>query len=221
MLYSLRASNTSTLPTGKLIAFEGIDRAGKTSLVEALVQRLADLPIPVMVCGELRSPLAPIIRECLHKGVSAFIKTYLFATDRAWTYEHMCVPALSRGELVLWDRYVDTALVYRKVELATSGSDISLDFVKRINEPFVQADLTVYLDISVATSISRSIASGDRGVYSQEFLQAVRHEYLRMYKTSKRARTIDAERPYSEVTSEVSAVIRAWLEEIIDVDNHR
>jgi thymidylate kinase len=84
---------------GKLIAFEGIDRAGKSSLVARLPDMLADCTVPVVICGELRSPIACMLRRMLRTGGSAFLKTFFFASDRAWTYEKRCLPALNRGEL--------------------------------------------------------------------------------------------------------------------------
>src|SRR4029079_14268826 len=103
--------------SGTLVALEGIDGAGKSEMRRLVADRLIALKHPVTECGELQSPWAESIRAGLATRYTPFIKTFIFAADRAWTYERICVPALDAGISVLWDRYVDSAIVYRRVEM--------------------------------------------------------------------------------------------------------
>lgn len=201
---------------GKLVAFEGIDGAGKSSVVGLLPRHLADCLVPVRVCGELLSPLAPIIRRILAEGGSALLKTYLFAADRAWTYEKVCLPALERGELVLWDRYVDSAIVYRTVELSMQPSAIfDLDFVRDINRIFITADLTVYIDVSVETSYKRGKLIGASAPYTSCFLELVRSEYLkRVAEHPGNYVLVDGERSLMEVVEDVAKIVRSRFKEM-------
>jgi dTMP kinase len=205
--------STGEIVLGKLVAFEGIDRAGKSSVIMCMTGLLHGCNVPIVICGELRSPIAPSLREMLRRGSSAFLKTYFFATDRAWAYETECLPALKRGELVLWDRYVDSAIIYRTVELLRSASVIDLDFVKEINRPFPRPDLTIYIDISVETSLKRARVAGVGEPYSREFLEEVRNQYLRLA-SSKEYFIINGEKPLDTVAAEVSHVIRQHLKEL-------
>ena len=150
--------------TGKLITVEGIDRAGKSTVIKKLPLLLNDCMVPIKICGECQSPLGPIIRDLIKKGGSTFLKTYFFATDRAWTFELECLPALKRGELVLWDRYVDSAIAYRTAELMRSKPCINIEFVERINAPFPKPDLVIYIDITVDTSLKRAELSGENTI---------------------------------------------------------
>jgi dTMP kinase len=198
---------------GKLVAFEGIDRAGKSSVIEQLKAMIRDCRVPITVCGEFHSPLTPIVREALHSGGSPFLKTYLFACDRAWTYEKVGLPALQRGELVLWDRYVDSALVYRAVELSTIQSEIDLEFVKLINRPFQEPDLTIYIDVSINTASLRAKRAGKKEPYDFSFLSKVRSEYLKL--APKRGYcVINGELPFDEVVGKVEQAIREHLKEL-------
>jgi dTMP kinase len=184
--------------SGRLVTIEGIDRAGKSSTLAGLPCLLQDCKVPVSICGELCSPLAPVIRDMLQEGSSAFLKTFLFASDRAWTYELKCLPSLRRGELVLWDRYVDSAIVYRATELSQSVSLIDLDFVREINRPFPKPDLVVYVDISVDVSIQRAEATGIKEPYGREFLEIVRAEYQKLALREKYC-IINGEQPIDSV----------------------
>jgi dTMP kinase len=201
-----------TLP-GRLVTVEGIDRAGKSSTLRGLTGLLQDCKVPIVTCGELCSPLTPIIRDMLQKGSSAFLKTFLFASDRAWTYEAMCLPALRRGELVLWDRYVDSAIVYRAIELSQSVSLIDLDFVREINRPFSKPDLVVYIDISVDVSIQRAKATGNKEPYDKEFLENVRAEYQKLALQDEYC-IINGEQPIDDVGLAVAKAIRSRLKDL-------
>lgn len=198
---------------GRLVALEGIDRAGKSSILSLLPRMLYECQVPIVTCGELQSPLAPIIRQSINSGGSAFLKTFLFASDRAWTYERVCSPALIRGEVVIWDRYVDSAIVYRAVEFSKSASEIDLDFVKTINSPFPPPELTIYVDISAEVSQARAKNSGTKEPYSLNFLQSVRTEYLKQA-AAKRYTIVDGEEPLDEVATKIAQIIRQQFNDL-------
>ena len=62
---------------GKLVVFEGIDQAGKTSVIKELPRLLIHVgcKVPIVICGEKESPLAPLLCGEALKVTSAFIKT--------------------------------------------------------------------------------------------------------------------------------------------------
>jgi len=192
---------------GKLIALEGIDCAGKSNIIKGISKYLPKCKTDITVLGEFFSPLKDLTKKTLVENGSPFIKTYLFATDRAWTYENLCLPALEHGNIVFWDRYVDSALVYRKVELQKRKSIIDFDFVISINHPFVRADLTLYIDISTSTSLKRAKMSSRCGPYSLAFLNSVRKEYRKLINNNDFL-LIDGEKDLDCVQREISLIIR-------------
>jgi len=198
---------------GRLVTVEGIDRAGKSSALKGLPDLLRDCRVPMVICGELCSPLAPVIRNMLQIGSSAFLKTFLFASDRAWTYEAECLPALRRGKLVLWDRYVDSAIVYRATELSKSISLIDLDFVREINRPFLKPNLVIYIDISVDVSIQRARAARSREPYDKEFLEMVRAKYQKLASQDEYC-MINGEQSTDDVRLAVAKAIRTRLKDL-------
>src|ERR1035438_9898477 len=121
-------SEETMKPLSRLIAFEGIDGAGKSTVVSALPQELATCRLPVVVCAERQSPLSFMLSNSALNSLSPFLKTYLFATDRAWTYEREFLPRFASGALVLWDRYVDSAIAYRGAEFSRTSSLVDIDF---------------------------------------------------------------------------------------------
>ncbi len=168
---------------GILIAFEGIDCAGKSSIIKELVPRLsAECNCNVLSTGEKRSEIKDFLYSNNIRRYSPLIKTLLFAADRAFLYEDVLCPALNSGALVLWDRYVDTAIIYRKIELSNKETNITEKYVCDVNQPFRKADLTFVIDISVDTFISRAKKSNRGEPYNSEFLSKAREEYLLLSK---------------------------------------
>lgn len=199
--------------SGKLVAFEGIDNAGKSSVLRVLTTLLSDCRVPVVDCGEQLSPIAPLLRGRAIQDLSPFLKTYFFAADRAWTYERECLPALRGGALVLWDRYVDSAIAYRTVEFERVPTLVDLAFVLQINQPFRPADFTFYVDVSVKTSVARSERDGGPEPYDPDFLGAVRQKYLEM-SAERGYRVVDGEVPIDLVATEVASVLRRQFPEM-------
>jgi dTMP kinase len=199
--------------TGRLIAFEGIDRAGKSSVIKMVRDRLDDSKTPIRLCGEKESPLVRLLGSDELRKMSMLMKTYLFATDRAWTYEKTCLPALRQGEVVLWDRYVDSALVYRTVEMTQKASEIDLEFVEKINEPFLRPHLTILIDISPEISSERAAKDAASEPYDREFLAAVRKEYLKRAELEN-YQIVNGKQPIEMVADEVSSRIRNQFKEM-------
>lgn len=168
---------------GMLIAFEGIDCAGKTSIIQQLASRLSnDYDFDIIRTGEMMSEIKPFLRPENIKKYSPLVKTLLFAADRAFSYEALFSRPLGNHTIILWDRYVDSATIYRKVELSRKKANITEKYVAEVNQPFRKADITFFIDISVDTSISRAKESNRIEPYDAPFLAQVRKEYLDLSK---------------------------------------
>jgi dTMP kinase len=209
----MHTSDEVTFP-GKLVAFEGIDCAGKSSVISSLPELLRDCSAQVTLCGEFQSPISETLRRIL-SDASPLVKTLLFAADRAWTYETACLPALRNSSLVLWDRYVDSAIAYRAVELSGGPQLIDLEFVRFVNSVFPIPDLTIYIDIDGQLSQTRAETKGREEPYSCEFLERVRGEYAKELER-KRWYRIDGNSPLTEVAVQAAEAIRINFQELFD-----
>ncbi len=97
-----------------LITVEGVDGAGKSTLVAGLAARL---PGTVTVLREPGGvPLAERVRTVVHDPalrVDARAEALLYAAARAQLVAEELAPRLARGETVLLDRFVDSSLAYQ------------------------------------------------------------------------------------------------------------
>lgn len=198
--------------SGCLIALEGIDRAGKSTILDLLPPLLGGCTVGIATCSERQSPLGCLLVPEKLADLSPFLKTYFFAADRAWVYERVCWPRLELGNMVIWDRYVASAIAYRSADLMPGTSLIDLEFVKKINEPFLVPDLTILIDISTATSSNRGRRAGTEEAYSAVQLERVREAYLTLAQRWPTV-SVKGEQPAERVAAEAATSIRKTFPE--------
>jgi len=146
------------------IALEGIDNAGKTTLSKKLVDDLKKQNIKVVISKELTTDIGQIIKTSFKENIklSPIQKTLLFASDRLQRYEELQKQNI---DVVIWDRYVHSALVYREME----NCDIA--WVKQVNSVFSKADLNIYLEVDIDESINRGEKANKPCPYTKEQLE--------------------------------------------------
>jgi dTMP kinase len=140
-----------------LITVEGIDGAGKTTLVAGLVPELRERGIEVVA---LREPggveLAERIRALVMDpalSVEPRAEALLYAAARAQLVAERVVPELAAGRWVLLDRFVDSSLAYQG-----AGRELGVEAVAQINEfatGGLVPDLTLLLAVDPATGRAR------------------------------------------------------------------
>src|SRR5438128_3339250 len=100
------------LKKGILIAIEGIDGSGKSSLAKNLYQELLNQKYAVLLTKEPGgSPLGLQLRTIVQEkkvAVCAKAEFMLFATDRAQHLDQVIIHALDEGKIVISDRMTDS-----------------------------------------------------------------------------------------------------------------
>lgn len=158
---------------GLLCAIEGIDGAGKTTLIQSLYKKLEELSILAITTREPGgTELGKNIRQFLaDRSAATCLKSefLLFAADRAQHFHELVVPKLKQGAIVISDRMADSSLAYQGY---LKGLDISL--IKMINEwcmELMQPDLVIYLKIDTQSALNR--IKNERGImtkFEEEYL---------------------------------------------------
>lgn len=206
----------TALQHGKLITFEGIDGAGKSTHLAWLASFLRDKGLEVIVTREpggtaLGEQLRQLLldhRQAMHAETEALL---MFAARR----EHLdkvILPALERGAWVVSDRFTDASFAYQG-----GGRGVPLARLE-ILEQWVQGnfspDLTLYFDVPVTISRQRlqSVRTADR--FEQEpdpFFERVRQAYLqRASQFPERIRVVDSSLPLAEVKTAVAEIVEEF-----------
>jgi dTMP kinase len=167
---------------GLFIVFEGGDGAGKSTQVGLLRAALERVGRAVTVTRQPGgTELGQQIRELVLHGdhVAPRAEALLFAADKAHHVELLIRPALQRGEVVICDRYTDSAVAYQG-----AGRDLGAAEIHDLQMWAVAGlvpDLTVVVDITAAEGRSRRGAVHDR-LESEEdtFHEAIRQHFLQL-----------------------------------------
>lgn len=199
--------------TGLFVAFEGVDRSGKTTQLRVLAQRMAERHEIVVTREPGGTPVAEAIRVLLladDVAMASRCEALLFAAARADHVERTIRPALERGAVVISDRFVDSSLAYQGV-----ARGLGVDEVEQINlwaTDGLAPDLTIMLDLPVGTSTQRD-GEADRMENEGELFQArVRRGLLDLAaREGHRYAVIDASGSIDEVTELIwAAVPEQW-----------
>jgi len=149
--------------SGRFIAFEGGEGAGKSTQARLLAEALRARGIDVVVTREPGGTTgAEAIRALLldpaGPGWGPRAEALLFAAARADHVERLIRPALGRGAWVICDRFVDSSRAYQGGGGGLSDADV-LD-LHRIGSEGLLPDLTLFLTVDPEES-SRRLALRD------------------------------------------------------------
>ena len=203
--------------TGRLITIEGLDGAGKTTLVAGLTRELAARGRELMV---LREPggveLSERIRALVKDpelAVDPRAEALLYAAARAQLVAEQLVPLLESGQWVLLDRFVDSSLAYQG-----AGRGLGVERIRSLNELAtggLTPDRTLLLRIDPAVGRARiTDRDPDRLEQAGEaFFAAVAAAYDELAADEpERIAVIEADRPPEQVLADALAALEALLD---------
>jgi dTMP kinase len=191
-----------------LITVEGLDGAGKSTVIAGLAEALRPVtvlrePGGVEVSERIRSLLAD---PALH--VDGRAEALLYAAARAQLVAEKLRPLLDAGETVLLDRFVDSSLAYQG-----AGRGLGVEEIRRLNEfatGGVRPDRTLLLRLDPAVGLARiSDRPADR--LEQEdgaFFAAIARAYDELAAAEpERFAVIDASQPPEHVLADALAAL--------------
>ncbi len=145
---------------GRFITLEGGEGGGKSTQARRLADALAERGLPVLLTREPGgSPGSEVLRNLLLGGSvawSAQAEMLLHFAHRAEHVEKTIRPALAAGMWVVCDRFADSTMVYQGYGQGTDRAAIATLTAMLA----VQPDLTLVLDVPVATSVARLHSRG-------------------------------------------------------------
>jgi dTMP kinase len=204
---------------GFFITFEGPEGGGKSTQIHRLAATLADQGYVVWTTREpggtrVGEMIRPILLSRDQARIAPWSEALLFTAARAQLVEEVIRPRLTRGELVLCDRYTDSTLAYQGY-----GRGLDLDMLRRLQAQAtggLQPDLTMLLNLPVATGLSR-IPSPARDRLDREtatFHERVRAGYQAMAAADpRRWREVDAAADADEVARRILALVSEALQQ--------
>ncbi len=142
---------------GLLIAIEGIDGAGKSSVARILSNRIKqDYPEQTLLLAKEpgTTPLGRTMYQAIHElPVSSMTaELFMFAAARAELVETVLKPTLAQGVTVIMDRFAASTLAYQ------AEREVTMDLIRTVNRAALQGlepTLSVLLDGPVEKLLAR------------------------------------------------------------------
>jgi dTMP kinase len=197
---------TESASRGRFITLEGIEGAGKSTVVELVHEWLTTRGVTARVTREPGgTPLAERVRKIvLERGpevISPRAETLLMFAARSIHLENLIRPALMRGEWVICDRFTDATRAYQG-----HGRGMDLAWIEQLAIAVhgdLQPDCTLLLDLPVEVGLARArersgVAADRFEAEAVEFFERVRHGYLQI---------IDAAGALPSVTAQVTRAL--------------
>jgi dTMP kinase len=135
-----------------LITVEGLDGAGKTTLIAGLARALGATVLREPGGVELSERIRALVADP-SVAVDPRAEALLFAAARAQLVAERLRPLLADGETVLMDRFVDSSLAYQG-----GGRGLGVDAVRALNAfatGGLRPDMTLLLRVPPAQGLAR------------------------------------------------------------------
>ncbi|HVB22601.1 MAG TPA: dTMP kinase [Ktedonobacteraceae bacterium] len=210
---------------GKLISFEGLDGAGKTTQMELLEHWLTSGQVSFVRTREPGgTPLGMEIRNLLlnrpELAITPLAEAFLFQADRVQHFATLVIPALQEGKIVVTDRCFDASIAYQG-----HARGVGVELVARLSIIATQGyipDLTIMLDLDPSQVQRRTDSANDtsglRGeqtrfdVETLFFHRRVREAFLTLAGLyPDRIKLLDASRSPQEIHEEIVTLVEPLL----------
>jgi dTMP kinase len=210
---------------GRLISFEGLDGAGKTTQMDLFSAWLDAQNIAYLRTREPGgTPLGLEIRQLLLNrpdlAITPLAEALLFQADRAQHFTNVVLPALDAGKLVITDRCLDASIAYQG-----HARGVGIELVTRLSLIATQGhlpNLTILLDLASSQVYSRTnLANDTSGIReeqtrfdneAEQFHQRVREAFLVLARLQPdRIKIVDASRPAEQIHQEIIALVKSII----------
>lgn len=201
--------------SGLFVCFEGGEGAGKSTqsrLLQSFLEAAGHTVLLTFEPGdtEVGKALRQIVLDPATGELSHRTEVLLYAADKAEHVDTVVLPALARGEVVITDRYVDSALAYQG-----AGRDLVVAEVEQVNRwatAELRPHLTVVLDLAPQTGLGRFEERDRIEGQSIEFHQRVRQGFLELAAADpEHYLVLDARVPVDELAAAIHSRVAGLL----------
>lgn len=201
---------------GVLIVVEGIDGAGKSTLIQQVNGLLQKQHTVITTKEPGGSMLGTHLRSLLQHQpfpIAPRAEYLLFAADRAQHFHDVVIPGLTNGALVLSDRMSDSSLAYQGYG---RGHDLeTIHMINRWTMHDITPDITIYLKIPLDRAYERMHQRKETlTTYEKEqrsFMERVAHGFDTLYKNRTDVLILDAQQDSEVLAQQAHNYIVAWI----------
>ena len=206
------------LKKGIFISFEGTEGSGKSTQARLLSEYLTKKGLKTVLTEEpggtaISREIRRVLLSTKHDKMDYMAELLLYNAARIQHIKEKIAPALTKGKIVITDRFSDSTVAYQGY-----GRGISLkliDSLDRIATGRMRPDLTILLDLDVETGLMRNkhINKVDRlELEDVKFHERVRKGFLKLAaKEPKRIKLVKASKGIAEIHREIVRIVEKVL----------
>jgi dTMP kinase len=197
---------------GLFLTLEGADGCGKSTQARLLAEWLRARGHRVVETREpggcpISERIRDLVLDAKAQGMCDLTEALLFAASRAQHVREVILPALSRGDTVVCDRFVDSSIVYQGIARGLGG-----DLVASINRAAVdgvEPDATLLLALDPAEGIRRRARRApDRMEENVGFLRRAYEGYMELAaRYPGRIHVIDGSGSVEQIASKMRQIV--------------
>ena len=198
---------------GKLITFEGIDGSGKSTQIQLLEAEFEKLGISYKTFREpggtrLSEKIRTILLDKENIELYSNAESLLFAAARAQLTAEQIKPAITKGEFIICDRFIDSTIAYQGYGRGLNINNLEL--INTIATDGLIPDITFILDIDPqkATERLKTVNPDRMEVAGIDFFKKIRQGYCQIREQNQsRCIVINGEKPQKDISKEIHHII--------------
>ena len=200
---------------GKFIVLDGPDGCGKSTQLRLLAEKLQTAGIGVACFRDpgdtaIGEQIRSILLNPEHLAMADVTELLLYMAARAQLWYEKIAPALKAGKCVLLDRWISSTCAYQG-QAGKLGTEKIIKIAAH-TLPRTWPDLTIILDVDLATAASRINAVRDRmELKGDQYHQQVREGFLALARDRSDFAVINAAEPIGTVHANVIKTIETKL----------
>lgn len=176
---------------GLVIALEGQDGTGKSTVIDAITGYFDDMGLDYINAREpgstdIGEKIRDILADKANKDMDYHTEALLFAASRSELYDKVIKPNVAKGTSVILDRFLLSSLAYQGIVRG-----LGVDEVMKINDFFLDGfrpDLTILMDLDAKESYERLKKLGELDrieSLGEDFQERVHLAYLKLYEENQ------------------------------------
>lgn len=204
----------------KFIVVEGLEGAGKSTAINAIVETLKAAGVADIV--NTREPGGTVLAEKMrslvkeeHEGekLQDMTELLLMYAARVQLVENVIKPALDGGKWVLGDRHDMSSQAYQG-----GGRQIARTTMESLKETTLggfKPDLTLYLDLDPRVGLERARGRGELDRIEKmdiSFFDRTRERYLEIAEQDETVLVVNAQQEIEQVAADIKVALGAWLD---------
>jgi dTMP kinase len=175
---------TSFRKVGQLVAVEGPDGSGKTTVMERIRSQRTAAGGDVLLSNWHDAAYVYNLSQqlTLEGELEPYVRLVLGAAELAARYQYEILPTLERGGLAIVNKYLVSAMAHSRIR------GHSVEFVRKVYRFALPPDCLIYFDVDPAVALARKGRAGVPGFWESGLDLATDvpiHEAMRRYVTGE------------------------------------